>query len=211
LKKEVGLCGKNAMRMTATLLAVIVATGCASRQSAPTMAVRRHAAPVNYEATVTTYFDLFSNAPPAQRKLVFGVPETTDCGVAGSSRGHLGWVVPVNYETRPPPSSVSAKPVAAATLLAELPVRNGKTVASAFNGKTKGASKAAAANKAVISPVAAPRPAAVVAAAEAADPVTPSDAKVVALDRVTVTGNVYFFWFNKEMINAVTRRMDICP
>ena len=44
------------MRMTATLLAVIVATGCASRQSAPTMAVSRHAAPVNYEATVTTWW-----------------------------------------------------------------------------------------------------------------------------------------------------------
>jgi hypothetical protein len=200
------------MRMTATLLAVVVASGCASRQSAPTTGVSRYAAPVNYETTVTTYFDLFSSAPPAQRKLVFGVPETTNCGVAGSSRGHLGWVVPVNYETRPPPpSSVPAKAVVAAPLAAELPVRNGKTVATASKGKTKGPSKAAVANKAVVSPLAAPRPAAVVAAAEAADPVTPSNAKVVALDKVTVTGNVYFFWFNKEMINAVTRRMDICP
>ena len=203
---------KNAMRIAATLLAVVVASGCASRQSPPSTAASRSAAPVNYEATVTTYFDLTSSTPPAQRKLLFGAPETTGCGVLGSSRGHLGWVVPVTHETTaPPPSSASALAPPAALRAAEPPVQRVKTLATAAKGKTKGRPKAAVTSPAAVTRVATPRAAAVAAAVAPANPVTPSDTGVVMLDKVSVIGRTYFFWFNKEMINAVTRRMDICP
>jgi hypothetical protein len=33
-----------------------------------------------------------------------------------------------------------------------------------------------------------------------------------SLENVSVTGKTrYFYWFDKETINAVTKRMDLCP
>ena len=189
---------------------VLVVSGCASRQNDPTDGVSRAAAPVKYENTVTNYFDLTSRTPPAQRKISFSPPETTNCRILASSGGHLGWVVPVMYETdAPPPSAKPAVPVA------EAPVPVAKAVPPAPKGKAaKGRQKAAAsvaATSAAAAPTGAPAGATAVAAA-LASPVASSDSPVATLDNVSVTGKTrYFFWFDRETINAVTKRMDICP
>jgi len=52
----------------------------------------------------------------------------------------------------------------------------------------------------------------VVAAAVVQAPPVPAETNPVALENVSVTGKTrYFFWFDRETINAVTKRMDICP
>src|SRR5437773_1481039 len=107
------------MRIAAMVLAALAAVGCASRQSASTTEPSLTAPPVNYETTVTTYFDLTTRTPLAQRKLQFGAPEGTRCRILGNVGGHTGWVVPVTYEVTAPPMAVAspaqpgAAPVAA--------------------------------------------------------------------------------------------------
>jgi hypothetical protein len=52
----------------------------------------------------------------------------------------------------------------------------------------------------------------VVAAAAVQGPPPPAEINPIALENVSVTGKTrYFFWFDRENINAVTKRMDICP
>ena len=199
------------MRIAATVLAVaLVVSGCASRQNDPTDGVSRAAAPVKYETTVSTYFDLTSRTPPAQRKISFSPPETTNCRILASSGGHLGWVVPVMYETSAPPPTVA--PVMPAKVEPPAPVA--KAAPPATKGKpAKGRQKAAAPMSAAsAAAAAAPPPGATAVAAALASPVASSDASVATLDNVSVTGKTrYFFWFDRETINAVTKRMDICP
>jgi hypothetical protein len=196
------------MRIAATVLAVaLVVSGCASRQNDPTDGVSRAAAPVKYETTVSTYFDLTSRTPPAQRKISFSPPETTNCRILASSGGHLGWVVPVMYETNAPPPLVA--PVVPAKT--EAPVQVAKAAPPAPKGKPAKGRQKAAAPVAAASAAAAPVGATAVAAA-VVSPVGSSNDPVATLDNVSVTGKTrYFFWFDRETINAVTKRMDICP
>jgi hypothetical protein len=190
------------MRFAATVLAVVMASGCASRQDPPTTAAGLPQAPINYETTVTTYFDLTSRTPPAQRKLSFGAPEASGCRMLGNIGAPGGWVVPVTYQASPPPAPpVAAAPVTPPVVAAPAPSPKAPVVAS--KGKSKGKQKAASTP---VAPAAAPT---MVAAVTVPAPLPPG---AVALDEVSVTGNQrYFFWFNKETINAVTRRMDVCP
>jgi len=196
------------MRIAATVwVVVLVVSGCASRQNDPTDGVSRAAAPVKYETTVTTYFDLTSRTPPAQRKISFSPPETTNCRILASSGGHLGWVVPVMYETSAPP--LSAAPVVPAKT--EAPVQVAKAAPPASKGKPAKGRRKGAAPVAATGAVAAPAAATAVAAA-LVSPVGSSDGPVATLENVSVTGKTrYFFWFDRETINAVTKRMDICP
>jgi len=194
------------MRIAATLVAVALASGCAGRLDPPMSDVGRMNAPVNYEATVTTYFDLTTRTPVAQRKISFGSPEASGCRLVGNQ---MGWVVPVTFQvTAPPPGSAAAAapaPAAAAPVPAATPaLAKAAPVAAKSKGKTKGKQKD---TPVVVMAAAAPNPprAAVVEA-----PAPPPGG--VALEEVSVTGITrHFFWFNKETINAVTRRMDICP
>jgi len=89
------------MRLTA-LSAAVVLTACASGPAPQLNAVVRTRAPTNYEATVSSYFDLTIPGPQTGRKLVFGAPESSLCPLFGSAGAHLGWVVPVVYDTSPP-------------------------------------------------------------------------------------------------------------
>jgi hypothetical protein len=95
------------MRLTALLAAAVLA-GCASTPSPQTSYVVRSRPPVNVEATISSYFDLTIPDPKAQRKLAFGTAETSKCPLSGSAGAHLGWVVPVIYDTSPP-SAANAK------------------------------------------------------------------------------------------------------
>jgi hypothetical protein len=84
----------------ATLFAAVLTAGCASFLPATDSAPLAHTrAPVQYESTVSSYFDL--TGAPLQRKLAFGAPESSDCALHGSGGAHLGWVVPVIYDTSP--------------------------------------------------------------------------------------------------------------
>ncbi|GEM_PF-2268216 len=192
------------MRLAAIFLAALVAGGCASRQGDSSTAVARGAPPLNYEATVTSYFDLTTRVAPSRRKLVFGAPEASGCMVLGSSSGHLGWVVPVTLQVAPPPAPPPAAAAPAPTPAAAAPkptqvASKGKTT----RGKGKGKDK---------SPLVLVGAASAPAAAPAQRVVIAPPPGVAALDEVSVTGNTrYFFWFNKETINAVSRRIDVCP
>jgi hypothetical protein len=194
------------MRIAAIVLAAVAVAGCASRQSASTE-LGQTAPPVNYENTVTSYFDLTTRTPLAQRKLQFGAPESTRCRILGSVGGHTGWVVPVTYEVTaptagaPPPHSTMSPGLAAAAATAPKPVPVAK-------GKPAKGKKAAADKNNATPATGAPQ----TALAALFVQTTPADVPAVALENVSVTGKTrYFFWFDRETINAVTKRMDICP
>jgi hypothetical protein len=196
-------------------LVVLGAAGCASRQPATTE-LGQTAPPVRYESTVTTYFDLTTRTAPGQRKLEFGAPESTRCRILGNMGSNGGWVVPVIYEVTAPTGAqaspvAAAAPLAAATVAAPAADKPGAPVKPAAKGKAAKGKKGAVDKPAPATASAAP-PTVVAAAVAQAVPSTPIDANTVALDNVSVTGKTrYFFWFDRETINAVTKRMDICP
>lgn len=193
----------------------LVTSGCANRQNDPTAGVSRAAAPLNYETTVTNYFELTSRVPPAQRKLSFSAPETTNCRILASSGGHLGWVVPVMYEASAPPPTVPPALSSAAPAKSEAPAQSAKAAPPVAKGKAANAKQkkgAAPPVAAASAPGASTGATAVGAAVAMAAPVAGSDTSMATLDNVSVTGKTrYFFWFDRETINAVTKRMDICP
>jgi hypothetical protein len=66
----------------------------------PQTAVVRARPPVNYEHTITNFFDLTIRGPQPNRVLSIGQPEPGGCPVGGQVTSALGWVVPVQYATR---------------------------------------------------------------------------------------------------------------
>jgi hypothetical protein len=123
------------MRLTALSAAVVLAA-CASGPTPQDGDVVRTRAPANYENTVTSYFDLTIPGPQTGRKLVFGAPESSHCPLFGSAGTHLGWVVPVVYDTSPPAAATKGGTGAAAA--------KGNAAASALAVKTAAAGAAAA-------------------------------------------------------------------
>ena len=87
------------MRM-ASILVVALLAGCANRAPPEVPTVVRARAPVNYENTITNFFDLTIKAPQPNRVLSIGKPEPGGCPVGGHSTSAFGWVVPVQYATR---------------------------------------------------------------------------------------------------------------
>lgn len=158
--------------------------GCASgpRPTSPATQMRT-LAPVNYETTVTDYFDLMLPGPQTGRKLSIGAPESSPCGLRGGGGRYMGWVVPVIYDTSPP----QGNPLPTAT-----PANNANARKPAAG---TAASRAGASNSASNS--------ASNAAANAPAP--------VSLQEVSVSGARYFFWFSSETLSGVTRRADLCP
>jgi hypothetical protein len=175
-------------RLIAVFTALVLA-GCASAPPTQSTAVRTRA-PVGVESTVSSYFDLTLPGPQTNRKLAIGAPETSDCPLGGKSGSHLGWVVPVIYDTSPAPA---APPKTVGTSAAPVAAKN-----VAKTGAVK-ANSAAAAKTAAVAATADPAPAAS----------TSTDA--VTLRDVSLSGTRYFFWFSSDTLSAVSRRMDLCP
>ncbi|MEO7335418.1 MAG: hypothetical protein ABIV63_02460 [Caldimonas sp.] len=86
------------MRIATALAAALVA-GCASTPDEVPTVVRARA-PVNYENTITNFFDLTIKGPQPNRVLSIGKPEPGGCPVGGQATSAFGWVVPVQYATR---------------------------------------------------------------------------------------------------------------
>lgn len=186
------------MRLAAVaVLAAFFVGGCASWYEPTSQAstVVRTRAPVNYENTITNYFDFNVVDDPAQRKLVFAAPEASTCALFGGGGAHQGYVVPVIYDTTLRAKPGVAAPVAATPTAATVGAKGAK--APAKNAKT--AKGAPAAPPAAISTSG--------TGAEAAPAIVPT----MTLKDINITGNRYFFWFSNETISAVTRRMDLCP
>jgi len=88
------------MRIAAALLAALLIAGCAGTPVQEAPVVVRSRAPVNYETTITNFFDLTVRGPQPNRVLTFGKPEPGGCPLGGHVTSALGWVVPVQYATR---------------------------------------------------------------------------------------------------------------
>jgi len=88
------------MRTAAALAMAVVIAGCASDPVLEAPVVVRSRAPVNYEATITNFFDLTIRGPQPNRVLAFGKPEPGGCPLGGHVTSALGWVVPVQYASR---------------------------------------------------------------------------------------------------------------
>lgn len=105
------------MKTIAAALAACVAAGCATQQRTDSVTVVRTRPPVNYQSTVTDYFDITMPGPQHTRKLAFGAPESSGCALHGSGGRHQGWMVPVIYDTSPgasTPAKASASGTSAA-------------------------------------------------------------------------------------------------
>lgn len=87
------------MRIATALSAALVA-GCVSAPTPEAPAVIRARAPVNYENTISNFFDLTIKGPQPNRVLTIGKPEPGGCPVGGHATSAFGWVVPVQYATR---------------------------------------------------------------------------------------------------------------
>jgi hypothetical protein len=119
------------MRRLTALGAAVVLTACASGPAPQSTVAARTRAPVNYENTVSSYFDLTIAGPQNGRKLVFGAPESSHCPLLGSGGAHLGWVVPVVYDTTPPTGGKSGAAATAAPT-----VKTSNTVSTGANAPT---------------------------------------------------------------------------
>lgn len=99
------------MKIAAALavVAACVSVGCATQPAPePQTKVVRTRAPVNYEQTITNFYDLTIAGPQKGRELQFGTPERGTCSMSSRNQsGHLGWVVPVQYKTKAPDSRVT--------------------------------------------------------------------------------------------------------
>lgn len=171
---------------TIAALASLALAGCASWSSPPpaTSTVARSAAPTRYEETVTNYFDLTMPPQTSPRKLTIGAPEGSPCALHGTGGRHVGWMVPVIYDTTPPTTSA-------------MPQRN---LPSAKAGNDKNA-KTAKSNAATPLPL------------KSTTSGTPSagGTPTGSLKEVKVEGTRYFFWFSSETLAAVSRTPDACP
>jgi len=187
------------MRLTAVFGAVIL-TACASGPVPQSSAGVRTGVPVNYEATVASYFDLTVPDPRNERKLVFGPPEASPCALHGAAGAHLGWVVPVVYDTTPPRSNVgkAGTPAAAPSTTAAAAAKPGTTKSG---GKAN--AKATAQAKAAADPPA--------ATSTSGTGSSTMDAGPLTLTEVSISGTRFFFWFSGDTLSAVTRRVDQCP
>lgn len=172
------------MKTIAAALAACIAAGCATQERTEAVTVVRTRAPANYQDTVSSYFDLTMPGPQHNRKIAFGSPEASDCAIRGSGGYHKGWMVPVIYDTSPPPAATSS----AKTSSAGTAVARGATAAKAATPATTTTSSAAA------TPTA------------STDTVLPN----ATLREVQISGKGYFFWFSNDTIAAVSRRAD-CP
>lgn len=83
-----------------SILGLAFVAGCASTAPPPQVSVVRARAPVNFEHTITNFFDLTIRGPQPNRVLTIGKPEQGGCPVGGQYTAALGWVVPVQYATR---------------------------------------------------------------------------------------------------------------
>jgi outer membrane lipoprotein SlyB len=88
------------MRIAAALAAALLIAGCASAPVQEAPVVVRSRAPVNYETTITNFFDLTIRGAQPNRVLTFGKPEPGGCPLGGHVTSALGWVVPVQDATR---------------------------------------------------------------------------------------------------------------
>ena len=96
-----------AIIMSASLAAVCVLAGCASRTAAPPKeVVVRSTAPRSHAQSITSYFDATVRGIDPHRELVIGTPQRGACPMGGRTGGYVGWVVPVEYKTRTKDSSV---------------------------------------------------------------------------------------------------------
>jgi hypothetical protein len=191
------------MRLAAVaVLSAFVVGGCASRLSTGDSSnTVRTRAPVNYENTITNYFDFNVVDDPAQRKLVFAAPEASRCALFGGGGAHQGYVVPVIYDT-----TLRARPVLAQPVTPTVQAQTAAAVAPAGAKNVKGGKNA---KKPTGAAAAASAPA-IATSGTGAEP-APVIAPAMTLKDVSITGNRYFFWFSNETISAVTRRMDLCP
>lgn len=87
------------MRIAPAVAAALVA-GCVSTPVPEAPTVVRARAPVNYENTITNFFDLTIKGPQPNRVLSIGKPEPGGCPLGGQITSALGWVVPVQYATK---------------------------------------------------------------------------------------------------------------
>jgi hypothetical protein len=127
------------MKTLAAALAACVVAGCATQQASNTVSVVRTRPPAHYEATVSDYFDIMG--APAQRRLAFGSPETSDCALHGSGGRHQGWMVPVIYDTTPTAAAGSGKTSGSGTAAAKpaaTTVKNGTASATLQEVKISG-------------------------------------------------------------------------
>ena len=169
------------MRRIAVFTAVVLA-GCASAPPKQSTVVRTRA-PTHVESTVSSYFDLTLPGPQTNRKLAIGAPETSDCALGGSAGRHLGWVVPVIYDTSPPAATAP---------------KSGGTTAAPVASKSVSKTAAVKTNSAA-------------ASTSAAAASTSGTEQPVTLSDVSLSGTRYFFWFSSDTLSAVSRRIDLCP
>jgi hypothetical protein len=194
---------KNTLIRTALSLAVLaVLAACSSTPVAPPPSVVRTAAPVNYESSITNYFDFMIPGPQTSRSLTIGVPQPSDCVMRGGGGNYAGWVVPVIYGTSALASSGHGHDAAheAAQADADLPPR-------ATSGTGRVGTRSKIPLKGQRNSPARNGGHAAVAAADPPAATTPT----ASLNEVSITGKSYFFWFSHETINAVTERLGPCP
>ncbi len=184
---------------TLVFAALAVLAGCSSTPVAPPPTVVRTAPPVNYESSITNYFDFMIAGPQTGRSLTIGAPQPSDCVIRGGGGTYAGWVVPVIYGTSTL-ASASHDPAPAAAHEAAPADASPRAVSGTGRVGTrskiplKGQRSTGAGHAAVAS----------------ADP--PAAATPTAsLNEVSITGKSYFFWFSRETINAVTERLGPCP
>ena len=93
-------------KTTTAFLAALLGIGCAHNEPATETPVVRSAAPRQPETAIANYFDANARTPDPNRELVIGAAQPSACPIAGGAGGYLGWVVPVEYKTRTPGSTV---------------------------------------------------------------------------------------------------------
>jgi outer membrane lipoprotein SlyB len=81
-------------------LVVVLLAGCVTTPAPQAPTAVRSRQPVNYESTITNFFDLTIRGPQPNRVLSIGKPEPGGCPLGGHITSALGWVVPVQYATR---------------------------------------------------------------------------------------------------------------
>jgi len=88
------------MRRIAALGLAVLLSACGTPQNIGTSGeVVRTKPPGNYASTITNYLDLTVKGPQTKRELIMGSPERGACPMGQGSNGHVGWVVPVQYNT----------------------------------------------------------------------------------------------------------------
>jgi hypothetical protein len=88
------------MRRIAALGLAALLSACGTPQNIGTSGeVVRTKPPSSYVSTITNYLDLTVKGPQTKRELIMGNPERGACPMGQGSNGHVGWVVPVQYNT----------------------------------------------------------------------------------------------------------------